>query len=212
MADIPATLVKQLRERTGAGFMECKRALGETGGDLEKAIDVLRASGAAKAAKKAGRVATEGIVASYLHNSGSGAKLGVLVELNCESDFVAKTDDFHALAREVALQVAGGNPQYVRREEIPADILEREKAVYAEQVKDKPANIVDKIVEGKLNAWYTEVCLVDQVWIKDEAKRKKIGQLLQDAIATMGENISVARFSRFVVGETAAVDAASGDE
>ncbi len=202
MAEISAALVKQLREMTGAPMMDCKNALVEAGGDIEKAVDILRAKGAAKAAKKAGRSADEGIITSYLHNSGSGAKLGVLVELNCESDFVAKTDDFHALAREIALQVAGRNPLWVRREQVPAAILEREKAVYREQVKDKPANIVDKIVDGKLEAFYGEHVLLDQPWVKDMSGKKKVDELLKEGIAKMGENISVARFARFVVGES----------
>lgn len=211
MADISAAQVKQLRDMTGAGMMECKRALEQTGGDVQKAVDALRASGAAKAARKADRTANEGIIASYLHNSGSGAKLGVLVELNCESDFVAKTDDFHHLAREIALQIAGANPRWIRRDQVPAEELDREKAVYAEQVKDKPANIIDKIVTGKLEAWYAETVLLDQVWIKDEAKRRKVEDLVKEAVAKMGENITVARFSRFVVGETAGEPAADSE-
>lgn len=210
MAEITAAMVKELRERTGAGMMECKRALVEAGADMEKAVDVLRKSGQAKAARKAGRTANEGIVASYIHNSGSGAKLGVLVELNCESDFVAKTDDFHALAREIALQVAGRAPQYVRREEVPTHVVEREKDVYRGQVQNKPANIIEKIVDGKLEAFYSEIVLLDQPWVKDEKGRKKVDELIKEAIARMGENISVARFARFAVGETGTA-AADGD-
>ncbi|HET9051942.1 MAG TPA: translation elongation factor Ts [Candidatus Dormibacteraeota bacterium] len=201
MADISAALVKQLRERTGAGIMDSKRALEETGGDLEKAEDVLRKKGIAKAASKAGRTANEGIVSSYLHNSGSGAKLGVLVELNCESDFVAKTEDFHALAREIALQVAGASPRYVRREEVPGDVVAREVDIYRAQAAGKPENVVEKIVTGKLEDFYRQVVLLDQVWIKDEQRRKRVDDLIKDAIAKVGENISVARFARFVVGE-----------
>ena len=207
MADVSAAQVKQLRDRTGAGMMDSKRALVETGGDIEKAVDVLRARGMAKAAGKTSRTANEGIVASYLHNSGTGAKLGVLVELNCESDFVAKTEAFHTLAREVALQVAGANPRWVRREDVPTDVLEREQAIYREQVKDKPANIVDRIVAGKLEAWYAETVLVDQPWIRD--KDKKFDDLIKEGIATLGENISVARFARFVVGEATSDGAAA---
>jgi elongation factor Ts len=207
MADTSAARVKQLRDRTGAGMMDSKRALVEAGGDMEKAVDVLRARGMARAAGKASRTANEGIVASYLHNSGTGAKLGVLVELNCESDFVAKTEAFHTLAREVALQVAGANPRWVRREDVPHDVLEREQAIYREQVKDKPANIVDKIIAGKLEAWYAETVLVDQPWIRD--KDRKFDALIKEGIATLGENISVARFARFVVGEAATDGAAS---
>jgi elongation factor Ts len=209
MAEISAALVKQLRDRTGAGMMDSKRALVEVDGDIEKAVDVLRARGVARAAGKATRIASEGIVASYLHNSGSGAKLGVLVELNCESDFVAKTDDFHGLAREVALQVAGANPRWVRRADVPTDVVERERAIYREQVKDKPANIVDKIVDGKLEAWYAETVLADQPWIRD--KDKRFDELIKEGIAKLGENISVARFARFLVGEAAANGAATAD-
>ncbi len=209
MAEITASMVKELREKTGAGMMDCKRALVETGGDVEKAEDYLRKQGIRSAGKKAGRTANEGIVASYIHNSGSGAKLGVLVELNCESDFVAKTDDFQALAREIALQVAGRNPQYVRREDVPAALLEREKDIYRAQVDGKPENIIDKIVTGKLEAFYSEVVLVDQPWVKDDRGKKKVDELIKEAIAKLGENISVARFARFVVGETA--QSADGD-
>ncbi|HEY6377888.1 MAG TPA: translation elongation factor Ts, partial [Candidatus Dormibacteraeota bacterium] len=180
MAEISAALVKQLRDRTGAGMMECKRALVEADGDLERAVDLLRARGMAKAAAKASRSAHEGIVVSYLHNSGSGAKLGVLVELNCESDFVAKTDDFHALAREVALQVAGASPRWVRREDVPAELVERETAIYREQAKTRPANIVDKVVAGKLEAWYAETVLVEQPWIRD--KDKRVDELIKEGI------------------------------
>jgi elongation factor Ts len=204
MADISATQVKQLREMTGAGMMDCKRALTETEGDIEKAKDWLREKGMARAAGKAGRSTSEGIVEAYVHASGGVAKLGVLVEINCESDFVAKTDDFKTLAREVALQIAGANPQYVSREQIPADVLEREKSVYRGQVADKPANIQDKIIDGKLEAYYAEVCLLDQPWIRDEKRKKKVGELVTDAIAKLGENIAVARFARFAVGESAA--------
>lgn len=217
MAEISAALVKELRERTGAGIMDAKRALQETEGDLAKAADVLRKKGMAKAASKAGRSANEGIVASYLHNSGSGAKLGVLVELNCESDFVAKTDDFHTLAREIALQVAGASPRYVRREEVPQAVVDHEIEIFRAQAEGKPANVVEKIVTGKLEDFYRQVVLVDQVWIKDEQRRKRVDDLIKEAIAKMGENISVARFARFVVGEApddgngAAPDGAGAD-
>ena len=209
MAEISAALVKQLREMTGAGMMDCKRALEATGGDLEKAKDYLREHGMARAAGKAGRSTSEGVVEAYVHGVGGVAKLGVLVEVNCESDFVAKTDDFRTLARELALQVAGAGPQYVSREQIPAEVLEREKAVYRAQVADKPANIQDKIIEGKLEAFYSEVCLLDQPWIRDQAKKKKVGDLVKETIAKLGENITVARFARFAVGETAAAQSPS---
>jgi elongation factor Ts len=203
LAEIGAAQVKQLREMTGAGMMDCKRALTESGGDVEKAKDWLRQKGMARAQDKAGRTASDGIVEAYLHSPGGAPpKQGALVEINCESDFVAKTDDFRALARELALQVVGARPRWVRREEVPADILEREKAIYRAQVADKPANIVEKIVEGKLEAFYGEVCLVDQVWVKDDKRKKKVGELVTEATAKLGEKISVARFSRFEVGET----------
>jgi elongation factor Ts len=210
VAEISAALVKRLREMTGAGMMDCKRALEEAGGDLDKAVDILRQRGVAKAASRASRTARDGIVTSYLHNSGSGAKLGVLVELNCESDFVAKTDEFHHLAREIALQVAGASPRWVRREDVPADVVAHERSVYrnSDQVKGKPDAIVEKIIDGKLEAWYGEHVLLDQVWIKDEAKRRRVSELVTDAIQKTGENITVARFARFVVGEGGSDDGA----
>jgi elongation factor Ts len=202
-AEISAAQVKQLREMTGAGMMDCKRALTETGGDVERAKDWLRKKGMARAAGKASRTANEGMIASYLHGpGGSTPKLGVLVELNCESDFVAKTDDFKELARELALQVAGGRPMWVRREEVPEDVLERERSVARAQVEGKPANIVDKIVEGKLEAFYGEHVLLDQVYVRDERRKKKVNELVTEAIAKLGENITVARFARFEVGES----------
>jgi elongation factor Ts len=197
---ISAEQVKRLREMTGAGMMDCKRALSEAGGDVEKAKDILRQKGMARAAGKASRAANEGVIASYLH--GSVPKLGVLVEVNCESDFVAKTDDFKELARELALQVAGANPTWVRREDVPEDVIERERNVYRGQVEGKPANIVDKIVEGKLEAFYAEVCLLDQVYVRDEKRKKKVGELVTEATAKLGEKVSVARFVRFQVGES----------
>ncbi len=211
MAEISAGLVKQLREMTGAGMMDCKRALTETGGDVEKAKDWLREHGMARAAGKAGRSTSEGVVEAYVHQSGGVAKLGVLVEVNCESDFVAKTDDFRNLAREIALQVAGANPQYVSREQVPADVLERERNVYRAQVSDKPANIQDKIIDGKLEAYYAEICLLDQPWIRDEKRKKKVGDLVKETIAKLGENITVARFARFAVGEAAAQESPNGE-
>lgn len=195
--DISAAMVGELRRRTGAGMMDCKRALEASTGDVEKAVDWLREKGIAKAAGKAGRSTNEGVIEAYVH--GSPARMGVLIEVNCESDFVAKTDDFKALAHELALQVAGASAEYVRREEVPAGIVEREKAVYRVQVEGKPANIVDKILEGKLNAFYAHVCLVDQPWIKDSDKR--VDQLIKEAVAKFGENISISRFVRYQLGE-----------
>lgn len=206
MAEITAAQVKELRELTGVGMMDCKRALNETGGDIEKAKDWLRAKGLARAADKAGRSTHEGVVEAYVHDGGvSGQKLGVLVEVNCESDFVAKTDDFRQLAREIALQVAGRAPLYVRREDVPPVIVERERAVFQTQVADKPDNIREKIIEGKLDAFFAEICLLEQPYVRDEKGKKKVNQLISDAVAKLGENITVARFARFQVGETAAV-------
>ena len=205
MADIPATLVKQLRDATGAGLMECKAALQEANGNLEEATLILRKRGLASAAKKSGRSTSEGLIGSYIH---MGGKIGVLLELNCESDFVARTDDFQNLLRELSLQVAAANPQYVTREAIPASIIEREKSVYRAQMENsgKPAQVVEKIVEGKLGSFYEQVCLVDQPSIRDP--KQSVKAMLQAAIAKLGENIAVARFVRFKVGEERA---AGGD-
>ena len=206
MAEITATQVKELRELTGAGMMDCKRALTETEGDIDKAKDWLRAKGMARAADRAGRSADEGRVEAYVHDGGvSGQKLGVLVEVNCESDFVAKTDDFKQLARELALQVAGRPPLYVRRQDVPAGVVQRERAVFLAQVVDKPANIQDKIIEGKLNAYFAEICLLEQHLIRDESSKKKVSDLINEAAAKVGENITVARFARFKVGEGATI-------
>ena len=199
MAEISAALVKQLRDSTGAGMMECKAALQEANGDLEEARTILRKRGLASAAKKVGRSTSEGQIGSYIH---AGGKIGVLVELNCESDFVARTDDFQGLLKEIGLQIAAASPQYARRDEVPADVLERERDIYRSQMKDsgKPAQVIDKIVEGKLGAFYEQCVLVDQPSIRDP--KTTVGQLIQAAIAKLGENISVARFVRFKVGES----------
>jgi elongation factor Ts len=198
MSDINAGLVKQLRDATGAGMMECKAALVEAKGNLDEATTILRKRGLAQATKKAGRSTNEGLIGSYIH---MGGKIGVLVEVNCESDFVARTDDFQNLAREIAMHIAAANPQYVRREDVPADILERERAVYRGQMEgqNKPAAVIDKIVEGKLNSFYEQVCLLDQPSIRDP--KLTIGQVVQAAIAKMGENIGIPRFVRFKLGE-----------
>jgi elongation factor Ts len=206
MADVTAAQVKQLRELTGAGMMDCKRALVECDADVEKAKDWLRAKGMARAADKVGRATSEGVVEAYVHGGGvSGQKLGVLVEVNCESDFVAKTDDFRQLAKELALQVAGRSPLYVRREDVPPVVVERERAVFVAQVVDKPANIQDKIVEGKLNAYFAEICLLEQPYVRDEKGKKKVNELISDSAAKLKENITVSRFARFQVGESATV-------
>jgi elongation factor Ts len=199
MADITAAMVKRLRDQTGAGMMDAKRALEATGGDFEKAKDWLRAKGMARAAEKSGRATNEGLVHAYIHSSGGVARIGALVELDCETDFVAKTDDFKHLAHTIAQHVVGRAPLYIRREDVPAEIVEREKAVYREQVKDKPEHVVDKILDGKLNDFYANVCLLEQHWIKDDKKR--VADLVTEAVASLKENITVARFARFAVGE-----------
>ncbi len=200
MSDISAQLVKQLRERTGAGMMECKAALQEANGNLEEANTILRKRGLAQAAKKSGRSTEEGLIGSYIHQ---GGKIGVLVEINCESDFVARTDVFQNLLKEIALQVAAANPQYVQREDVPADVLERERGIYRAQLEQagKPANVVEKIIEGKLGSFYEQVVLMDQPSIRDP--KTTVGQMIQAAVAKLGENIGVARFVRFKVGERA---------
>src|SRR6188472_13649 len=191
--EITAALVKKLRDGTGAGMMECKAALAEAKGDIEEATTILRKRGLAQATKKAGRSTNEGVIGHYIH---MGGKIGALVEVNCESDFVARTDDFQNLAREIAMHIAAASPQYVRREDVPADILERERAIYRSQMEgqNKPAAVIDKIVEGKLGSFYEQVCLFDQPSVRDP--KLTIGQLVQQAIAKMGENIAVARFAR----------------
>jgi elongation factor Ts len=199
MAEVTSGMVKRLRDETGAGMMDCKRALEASNGDLEKAKDWLRAKGLARAAGKAGRATNEGIVHAYVHSSGGISKIGALVELDCESDFVAKTDDFRHLAHSIAMHVVGANPRYVRREEVPSEELEREKGVYREQVQGKPEHIVEKILEGKLNDFYARICLLEQPWIKDD--KRKVSDLISEAVGKLGENITVARFSRFAVGE-----------
>ena len=198
MAEITAALVKELRERTGAGMMDCKKALSATDGDLEKAIDFLREKGLAAAAKKAGRIAAEGIVEAYIHG---GGRIGVLVEVNCETDFVAKTDEFKAFCRDIAMQIAAASPEYVRREEVPEHVLERERHIARQQaINDgKPEKILDKIVEGRIEKFYKEVCLMEQVYIKDNDLT--VDKYLTSKIAKIGENISIRRFARFVVGE-----------
>ena len=196
--EISAAMVKKLRDQTGAGMMECKAALTEANGNIEEATTILRKRGLAQATKKAGRTTNEGLIGSYIH---MGGKIGVLVEINCESDFVARTEDFQNLAREVAMHVAAASPQFVKREDVPADLLERERAIYRDQVKDKPAQVIDKIVEGKVNSFYEQVCLLDQPSIRDP--KMTIGALVQQAVAKMGENISIARFVRFKLGEGA---------
>ena len=198
MADVGAGAVKELRERTGAGIMDCKKALQATEGDVGKAVDWLREKGLASAAKKAGRTASDGAVISYIH---PGARVGVLLELNCETDFVAMTADFQALGKDLAMQIAAASPRWVRREEVPAEVLEHERDVLKRQAlaEGKPERIVEKMVEGRLSKFYTENCLLDQAFIKDEDKT--VGDLVQEAIAKLGENIVPRRFARFQLGE-----------
>ena len=200
MAEISAAMVKRLRDATGAGMMECKAALVEANGNLDEATTILRKRGLAQATKKAGRSTNDGLIGSYIH---MGGKIGVLVEVNCESDFVARTDDFQALAREVAMHIAAASPQYVKREDVPAETLEREKGIYRGQMEgqNKPPQVIEKIVEGKLGSFYEQVCLMDQPSIRDP--KVTIGQAVQAAISKLGENISIARFVRFKLGESA---------
>jgi elongation factor Ts len=196
--EISAQMVKDLREKTGAGMMDCKTALAESAGDMEKAIDVLRKKGLSRAAKRAGRAAKEGMVGSYIH---MGGKIGVLVEVNCESDFVARTDDFVAFVKDIAMQVAASSPQYLTSEDIPEAVLDREREIYRAQVLDakKPENVVEKIVEGKLKKFHTEVCLLDQPFVKDP--NISVAEHLTNMIAKIGENMIIRRFVRFQLGE-----------
>jgi elongation factor Ts len=196
MADVNPALVKQLREKTNAGMMDCKKALVETDGDLEKAEDLLRKKGIASASKKASRSAKEGIVASYIHLQG---KVGVLVEVNCETDFVAKNEIFREFVKDITLHIAAAHPTYVSRDQVPSDVIEREREIYRAQVQGKPANVVDKIVEGKLDKFFGSVCLLDQAFIKNPDQ--SIRDLVSAKIAELGENIVIRRFTRYAVGE-----------
>jgi len=197
--DITAELVKTLREKTGVGLMDCKEALKISNGDMDKAVDHLREKGLAKAQKRAGRAATEGTVAVYIH---MGGKIATMVEINCETDFVAKTDQFQTFAKDVAMQVTAANPSYVKREDVPVEVRDKEKHIYRIQAKEagKPEKILDKIADGKLDKFYQEVCLLEQPFIKNPDI--SIKDLLEDLIAKMGENIVVRRFVRYQLGET----------
>src|ERR1700757_708762 len=205
--NIPAQLVKQLRERTGAGFAACREALIEAQGNLELAIDILRKKGQAAAAKKAQRATSEGLVGSYIH---AGGKIGVLVEVNCESDFVARTEDFQKLCHDVAMHIAALDPRYVRREEVTPEILVHEREIYSEQARatGKPEAVIEKIVTGKMEKFYEETCLYEQHFIKDESVT--IGEMITQAIAKLGENVAVRRFVRFKVGEVASAGPETG--
>jgi elongation factor Ts len=198
MADIIAAMVKQLREKTGAGMMDCKSALTEVGGDMEKAVEFLRKKGLATAQKRAGRVMTEGMIQSYIHMN---AKLGVLVEVNCETDFVAKNDDFQGFAKNIAMHIAASNPLGITPEDVPQEVIEKEKEIYRAQALDmgKPENVIDKIVEGKLKKFYQDSCLMNQPYVRNP--EITIADLLNEMIAKIGENISIKRFVRYQIGE-----------
>ncbi len=198
MVEVTIEQIKELREKTGAGVNDCKKALEETKGDMEKAVDYLREKGIASAAKKSIRTAKEGVIYAYIH---SNEKLGVLLELNCETDFVARTEDFKELAKDIAMQIAAMNPSYIKREDIPQEVLEKEKEIYRAQLKDskKPEQVIEKIITGKLEKYYTEVCLLEQPFIKDD--KKNVDALIKEKISKLGENIIVKRFARFIVGE-----------
>ncbi len=198
MAEVTAQMVKQLRESTGAGMMDCKQALNETGGNMEAAVDFLRKKGLAAAAKKAGRVTAEGAVGSYIHG---GGKLGVLVEVNCETDFVARTDAFQELVRDIAMHIAAAEPRSVRREEVTTDVLDREREIFRDQAlaSGKPANVVDKIVNGKIEKYFSEFVLLEQPFVKNPDVT--VGQMIAEKVGKIGENIQVRRFVRFKLGE-----------
>jgi elongation factor Ts len=195
---VTAAQVNELRKVTGAGLMDCKKALTETGGDQEKAVDYLRTKGLAAASKKSGRVATEGLVGSYIH---AGGKIGVLVEVNCETDFVAKNENFQAFVKDIAMHIAAASPLYVRREEVDADVLEREKEIYRAKAKEsgKPDNIIEKIIEGQINKYYADICLLEQPYVKDPDKT--VQTYLNETIAAIGENMTIRRFAKFTLGE-----------
>ena len=197
MAEITSQMVKELREKTNAGMMDCKKALVETGGDLEKAVDLLRQKGLAVAAKRSGKEANEGVIESYIH---AGGKLGVLVEVVCETDFVAKTDDFKAFAKDIAMHIAATNPVAISRDDVPAELLQREKDIYIKQAMDsgKPQNIAEKMVTGRMEKYLAEVCLLEQKFVKND--KLSIQDLLNELILKMGENISIRKFTRYQIG------------
>lgn len=198
MAAISAQMVKELREITGAGMMDCKRALEAANGDMARAQEILREQGLASAKKKQGRVATEGLVHAYIHH---GGRVGVLVEVNCETDFVARTDDFKTLVHNIALQIAATNPSFIRREEVPAALIEKERSIYRQEAlaEGKPEKVVDRIVEGKLEKFFAEVCLEEQPFIRDD--KITVGQMVSEAVARLGENVRIRRFARFELGQ-----------
>lgn len=195
-----AETVVQLRNKSGAGFLDCKKALEETGGDMDKAIELLRKKGLAGAAQKAGRITKDGSVVSYIHH---GGKVGVLVEINCETDFVAKTDDFQNLTRDIAMQIAAANPKWVKPEDVPADVVAREQEIYKQQAANsgKPAAALEKIIQGKLSKFYSDFCLTDQIFVKDSSGSTKVKDAVNQVISKVGENITIRRFARYQVGE-----------
>lgn len=197
--NVTTEMIKNLRERTGAGMMDCKTALLETKGNVDEALDYLRKKGLASAAKKSDRSTSEGLISSYIH---AGGKIGVLIEVNCETDFVARNDQFQDLVKDLALQVAAANPQYVKREDVPVEIKEKERSFFMEQTRElkKPENVLEKIVDGKMDKYLADICLIEQTFVKDP--EKKIGDLLTQSIAKIGENITVKRFARFELGES----------
>jgi len=199
MAEVTAAMVKELREKTGAGMMDCKKALAESQGDFAKAEEYLRKKGIAGAERRAGRIAAEGLIGTYVH----GGRLGALVEVNCETDFVARNEDFQRLVKDIAMQIVAANPLYVRREDIPSEVLEKERQIEREKLRDqkKPEGIWEKIIAGKLEKYYETFCLMDQLWIQDEKQKIKVKDLVTEKAAKIGENISVRRFARFAVGE-----------
>ncbi len=196
---ITAEMVKSLREKTGAGMMECKKALSESGGDMEKAVEHLRQKGLATAQKKAARTASQGLIGSYIHMD----RIGVMAEVNCETDFVARTDDFRGLVKDLAMHIAAATPIYISREEVPQAVIEKEMEIYKAQVAGKPGHVIEKIVQGKLEKYFEEVCLMDQIFVKDPDGKQKIKDLVTEKIAKVGENIVVRRFTRYALGETA---------
>ena len=203
MSEVSPALVRELRDRSGAGIMDCKRALAEVEGDLEKALVNLRKKGLAAAAKKVGRVAAEGLVGSYIH---AGGKIGVLLEVNCETDFVARTDDFQSVVKDLTMQIAAASPRFVRREDVPAAVIDAERSIYRAQAANsgKPAAVVEKIIDGKIEKFFGDVCLLEQSFIRDP--ERTVSQLITDAVARLGENIVVRRFARFQIGEQAGGD------
>ena len=196
--NISSVDVKELRNQTGVGLMDCKNALREAEGSHDKAVEILRQKGLAKAAKKADREASEGVIGSYIH---MGGKLGVLVEVNCETDFVAKTEEFQGVVRDIAMHIAASNPTYLQREDVPSEVIDKEKEIYASQVENKPSQIVDKIVAGKIDKFYAENCLLEQVYVKDPEQKKSVNDLVVEVVARLGENIVIKRFIRYKLGE-----------